>query len=125
MNARRSPIILLALGASALLLSGCAAGGDAGFCGPLIDDTQTSAAAFSPLIPGMNTEGDATARLALMEKLEPTPELADDLETWKGYLTVAAESITGDVTAMITAYDDDAEAAGENLFEYYNGTCMQ
>ncbi|WP_341956369.1 hypothetical protein [Microbacterium sp. LWH13-1.2] len=125
MNARRSPIILLALGASAVLLSGCATGGDAGFCGPLIDDTQTSAAAFSPLIPGMNTEGDVTARLALMEKVEPTPELADDLETWKGYLTVASESITDDVTTMITAYDDDVKAAGEALFDYYTGTCMR
>nr|WP_201468682.1 hypothetical protein [Microbacterium hydrocarbonoxydans] len=125
MNVRRSPIILLALGATALSLSGCAAGGDAGFCGPLIDDTQTSAAAFSPLIPGMNSEGDVTARLALMDKVEPTPELADDLETWKGYLTVAAESIADDPTAMINAYDDDVKASGEALFEYYNGTCMQ
>ncbi|WP_157521014.1 hypothetical protein [Microbacterium sp. Leaf159] len=125
MNARRSSIIVLALGASAVLLSGCASGGDAGFCGPLLDDTQTSAAAFSPLIPGMNSEGDVTARLALMEKVEPTPELAEDLEAWKGYLTVAAESITDDPTAMITAYDDDVKASGEALFEYYNGTCMQ
>ncbi|WP_431074446.1 hypothetical protein [Microbacterium phyllosphaerae] len=125
MNARRSSIILLALSASAVLLSGCASGGDAGFCGPLLDDTQTSAAAFSPLIPGMNSEGDVTARLALMEKVEPTAELVDDLEAWKGYLTVAAESITDDPTAMITAYDDDVKASGEALFEYYTGTCMQ
>jgi hypothetical protein len=60
-----------------------------------------------------------------MEKVEPTPELADDLEAWKGYLSVAAESITDDPTAMITAYDDDVKASGEALFEYYNGTCMQ
>jgi hypothetical protein len=125
MMSRRSPIIVLALAASAVMLSGCASGGDAGFCGPLIDDTQTSAAAFSPLIPGMNTEGDVAARLALMEKVEPTPELADDLEAWKGYLSVAAESITDDPTAMITAYDDDVKASGEALFEHYNGTCMQ
>lgn len=125
MIARRSPIILLALGASVAMLSGCASGGDAGFCGPLHDEHETAAVAFAPLIPGMNTEGDVTARLALVEKLEPTPELADDLEAWKGYLTVAADSITDDPTALLAAYDDDVKASGETLSDYYSGTCLQ
>lgn len=125
MIARRTPIILLALGASVAMLSGCASGGDAGFCGPLLEDSQTSAAAFAPVIPGMNTEGDVAMRLALMDEVEPTPELADDLEAWKGYLTVAAESITDDPTALIDAYDDDVKASGEALSGYYSGTCLQ
>lgn len=126
MIARRTPIILLALGASAAMLSGCTSGGDADFCGPLFDDTQTAATAFSPLIAGMNTEGDVQARLALVEELEPpTPELADDLKAWEGYLTVAVDAIGDDPTALMTAYDDEVKASGEALFEYYTGTCLQ
>lgn len=125
MIVRRTPIILLTLGASAAMLSGCASGGDAGFCGPLIDDTQTAAVAFAALVPGMNTGAEVQGRLDLVEEIEPTAELADDLESWTGYLTVGAESIDDDPTAVINAYDDDVKAAGDALFEYYNGTCMQ
>lgn len=125
MIARRSPIILLALGASAVALSGCASGGDAGFCGPLYDDSQTAAVAFVPLVPGMNTQEDVRLRLELVEKLEPTDELSADLTAWTGYLTVGAESIDDDPTTVIDAYDDDTEAAGQALFEYYSGTCLQ
>jgi hypothetical protein len=124
MIARRSPIILLALGASALMLSGCASGGDAGFCGPLHDEHETAAVAFVALVPGMNTEAEAQTRLDLVEKLEPTPELTDHLTSWTDYLTVGAESIDDDPTAVIDAYDD-AEASGKALFEYYKGTCLQ
>lgn len=125
MIARRSPIILLVLGASVAMLSGCASGGDAGFCGPLHDEHETSAVAFDPLIPGMNTEADVQSRLDLVEKVEPIPELADDLETWKGYLTVAEDSIAADPTALIDAYDDDVAASGQALSDYYTGTCLQ
>ncbi|WP_311260532.1 hypothetical protein [Microbacterium sp. WCS2018Hpa-9] len=125
MIARRSPIILLALGASVAMLTGCASGGDAGFCGPLHDEHETAAVAFAPLIPGMNTEADVQSRLDLVEKVEPTPELAGDLDVWKGYLTVAADSITDDATAVIDAYDDDVAASGQVLSDYYTGTCLQ
>lgn len=125
MMSRRSPIILLALGASAVVLSGCASGGDAGFCGPLRDEHEAAAVAFVALVPGMNTEADVQTRLSLVEELEPTPELADDLTAWTDYLTVGAESIDDDPTAVIEAYDDNAKASGEALFEYYMGTCLQ
>lgn len=125
MMSRRSPIILLALGASAVVLSGCASGGDAGFCGPLHDEHEEAAVAFVALVPGMNTEADVQTRLSLVEELEPTPELADDLTAWTDYLTVGAESIDDDPTAVIEAYDDNAKASGEALFEYYMGTCLQ
>jgi len=126
MRAVTSSSLVIVLGAS-LILSGCASGGNAGFCGPLIDDTETAAVVFAPMVPGMNHEHQAGERLELAEKLEPTADLADDLEIWKRYLEAMVDTIDDDdLTAAIAAYSDDpaVEKAGTALFDYYTDVCM-
>ena len=122
MRARRSTLITVALAAT-LGMTGCASGGDAGFCGPLHDDHETAADAFDPLIPGTDDADTVRTRLALVEKLEPTPELADDLEVWTDYLIGAADIIDDDPDAVLAAHD--AAAAGEALSDYYTGICLR
>ncbi|WP_341976171.1 hypothetical protein [Microbacterium sp. LWO13-1.2] len=124
MLARRPILMSLAL-ATTLAAAGCASGGDAGFCGPLHDANETAAVAFTPLIPGADDAETARTRLSLVEKLEPTSELADDLEVWIGYLNSAAETIDDDPAALLAEYDREVAAAGSALDGYYKGTCLQ
>lgn len=124
MRARRSTLAVLALAAS-LGMTGCASGGDAGFCGPLHDDHETAAVAFDPLIPGTDDADTVRTRLALVEKLEPTPELADDLQVWTDYLDDAVDTIHDDPDAVVAAHDGDVAAAGEALSDYYGGICLR
>lgn len=113
---------MLALAAT-LGITGCASGGDAGFCGPLHDDHETAAVVFDPLIPGTDDAGTVQTRLELVEKLEPTPELVDDLEIWTEYLIGAADIIDEDPDVVLAAHD--AVAAGEALSDYYTGICLR
>lgn len=115
---------MLALAAT-LVMTGCASGGDAGFCGPLHDDHETAAVAFDPLTPGTDDADTVRTRLALVEKLEPTPELADDLQVWIDYLDDAVDTIDDDPDAVVAAHDGDVVAAGEALSDYYGGICLR
>ncbi|HZU92843.1 MAG TPA: hypothetical protein VFF85_04400 [Microbacterium sp.] len=125
MRAATSSSFLVVLGAS-LILSGCASGSNAGFCGPLHDDSETAAVVFTPMIPEMNDGDEAEERLELTEKLEPTAELADDLETWHTYLVAVVDSIDHDPAAALAAYNDDAAVAkaGTALSDYYGDVCL-
>ncbi|MDQ0646798.1 hypothetical protein QFZ53_000994 [Microbacterium natoriense] len=125
MRAATSSSLLVVLGAS-LILSGCASGGNAGFCGPLHDDSEMAAVVFTPMIPEMNNGDEAEERLELAEKLEPTAELADDLETWRTYLEAVVDTIDDDPAAALAAYNDDAAVAkaGTALSDYYGDVCL-
>jgi hypothetical protein len=118
---------LVAVFGASLILSGCASGGNAGFCGPLLDDTEIAAVAFNPVVPGMDVTAHVQDRLELVEKLSPAADLADELETWKAYLEKVVDVTDEDLSGAFDAYHDDpaVEKAGTALRDYYTDVCLR
>lgn len=99
--------------------------GAGGFCEVLLTDTSTAAVVFAAPIWGSSglDQDNIAKRIQLLDQLETVPpELADDLEIWRGFLDTLGD--VQDPAEVFAAQTDEVEAAGDALFEEYTSACL-
>lgn len=110
-----------------LALTACSGSSSGDFCDVLTDNSEEAATVFSsPVL----LNGDASAvqaRLDLLGQIEDPPSsLAEPLQTWVTWLTELRDAWQADPTDLEASLIDDpaVQAASDELFEHYTGTCM-
>lgn len=107
----------------ALALGGCGGGELEAYC-EQIQASPISAVIYAPYIATEPPAEWAGARLEVLEGLEaPEADLADDLDTWRGYL----EDLSALDASDPAAFDLDTEevtAAQDALLDHYTEQCL-
>lgn len=107
----------------ALTLGGCGGGDLEAYC-TQIQESPLSAVIYTPYIATEPPADWAGARLDVLEGLEaPEADLADDLDTWRGYLEDLSALEASD-PAVFDLSTEEVEAAAEALFDHYTEQCL-